>query len=211
VVTNIRTPAKVACKVRFDASVPQCVAIIKSTAEPATLPSATALGQHFLDIFRTYHGPILKAFEAPEEAGRKALARDILDLIGRFSTSGDETRFFRADICKLSAPSDESPVRPRRKESPVAEVWRSRSEKSRWVTPAALIHILPRGIHVLDSATRLLCADYSQLSLRREIPEHGSDQQERRHVADQMTYLVSVMHGLYCHDAGVHDARPDRE
>jgi hypothetical protein len=34
---------------------------------------------------------MLKAFEALEEAGAKALARDITDLLGRFNTSGDET------------------------------------------------------------------------------------------------------------------------
>jgi ubiquinone/menaquinone biosynthesis C-methylase UbiE len=47
--------------------------------------------QHFLDVFRSYYGPMLKAFEALDEAGRKALARDIVDLIGRFNTSGDDT------------------------------------------------------------------------------------------------------------------------
>src|SRR5215467_4601964 len=57
----------------------------------------------------------------------------------------------------------------------------------------------------------LLCADHLQLPLTREIPEHGSDQEQRRHVTNQVTCLVSVIHGLYCHDAGVHDARPDRE
>ena len=67
------------------------------------------------------------------------------------------------------------------------------------------------AIDVSDTATPLLRADHSQLPLRREIPEHGSDQQKRRHVANQVTCLVSVMRGLYCHDAGVHDARPDRE
>ena len=71
------------------------------------------------------------------------------------------------------------------------------------------VHIL--AIDVSDTATPSLRADHSQLPLRREIPEHGSDQQKRRHVANQVTCLVSVMRGLYCHDAGVHDARPDRE
>ena len=47
--------------------------------------------QHFLDVFRTYYGPMLKAFETLEDAGGKALARDIVDLIGRFNTSGDRT------------------------------------------------------------------------------------------------------------------------
>ena len=47
--------------------------------------------QHFLDIFRAYYGPMLKAFEALDEAGRKGLSRDIIDLIGRCNTSGDKT------------------------------------------------------------------------------------------------------------------------
>jgi ubiquinone/menaquinone biosynthesis C-methylase UbiE len=47
--------------------------------------------QHFLDIFRTYYGPVLKAFTTLEETGRKALAREIIELVGRFNTSGDET------------------------------------------------------------------------------------------------------------------------
>ncbi|MBS0561305.1 MAG: methyltransferase domain-containing protein [Proteobacteria bacterium] len=47
--------------------------------------------QHFLDIFRTYYGPMLKAFEALDAAGGKALAQDLADLIARFNTSGDGT------------------------------------------------------------------------------------------------------------------------
>ena len=34
---------------------------------------------------------MLKAFEALEEAGGTALAGDIIDLVGRFNTSIDET------------------------------------------------------------------------------------------------------------------------
>ena len=47
--------------------------------------------QHFLDTFRAYYGPAKKAFEALDAPGRKALARDIIDLVGGFNTSGDET------------------------------------------------------------------------------------------------------------------------
>jgi ubiquinone/menaquinone biosynthesis C-methylase UbiE len=47
--------------------------------------------QHFLDVFRTYYGPVLKAFQALEGVDREALARDIIDLVGRFNTSGDKT------------------------------------------------------------------------------------------------------------------------
>ncbi len=47
--------------------------------------------QHFLDIFREYYGPVLKAFEALNNDGRKALSQDLIELIGRFNKSGDET------------------------------------------------------------------------------------------------------------------------
>ena len=47
--------------------------------------------QHFLDTFREYYGPMLKAFEALAGVGRKALARDIVDLVGHFNKSGDDT------------------------------------------------------------------------------------------------------------------------
>lgn len=45
--------------------------------------------QHFLDVFRRYYGPMLKAFEALDAAGRQALTQDILDLIARCNVSGD--------------------------------------------------------------------------------------------------------------------------
>lgn len=47
--------------------------------------------QHFLDVFRAYYGPVLKAFETLDEAGGKALAEDIVELVGRFNASGDRT------------------------------------------------------------------------------------------------------------------------
>jgi len=45
--------------------------------------------QHFLEVFRQYYGPMLKAFEALNAAGRKLLEQDIVELIGRFNKSGD--------------------------------------------------------------------------------------------------------------------------
>jgi hypothetical protein len=84
-------------------------------------------------------------------------------------------------------------------------------EMTRWLTPAALICDLPIRYRYVGRRKRLLCAGHSQFPLWREKPEHGSNQQERGHVANQVTYLMSIISGLRCHDAGVHDARPDRE
>jgi ubiquinone/menaquinone biosynthesis C-methylase UbiE len=60
-------------------------------AEPRHFVFRYRSAQHFLDVFREYYGPMLKAFEALNPAGRKALAQDIVGLIGRFNRSGDST------------------------------------------------------------------------------------------------------------------------
>jgi ubiquinone/menaquinone biosynthesis C-methylase UbiE len=46
---------------------------------------------HWLEVFRTYYGPVLKTFAALEPAAQAALQRDLLALIGQFNRSGDDT------------------------------------------------------------------------------------------------------------------------
>ncbi|HEY3917099.1 MAG TPA: class I SAM-dependent methyltransferase [Stellaceae bacterium] len=58
-------------------------------------------GQHFLDIFKTYYGPMLKTFEALDQARGKALARDLLDLVGRFNTAGDATMLVPSEYLEV--------------------------------------------------------------------------------------------------------------
>jgi 2-polyprenyl-3-methyl-5-hydroxy-6-metoxy-1,4-benzoquinol methylase len=43
--------------------------------------------QHWLDTFRTYYGPVLKAFAAVDDAARAALERDLLALANEGNTS----------------------------------------------------------------------------------------------------------------------------
>jgi ubiquinone/menaquinone biosynthesis C-methylase UbiE len=47
--------------------------------------------EHFLDVFRNYYGPMLKAFEALDESGKKTLARDVIELISKFNKASDGT------------------------------------------------------------------------------------------------------------------------
>ena len=47
--------------------------------------------EHFVDYWRTYYGPTLKAFDAVGESGRGALEADMIDLIGRFNRAEDGT------------------------------------------------------------------------------------------------------------------------
>jgi SAM-dependent methyltransferase len=45
--------------------------------------------EHWLEIFKTYYGPMLKAFAALEGPAQAMLASDIMALIGRFNRSRD--------------------------------------------------------------------------------------------------------------------------
>jgi SAM-dependent methyltransferase len=46
--------------------------------------------QHWLDVFRTYYGPILKAFAALDSVGQANLTRDLTDLLQRFNQGGTD-------------------------------------------------------------------------------------------------------------------------
>lgn len=45
--------------------------------------------EHWLEIFKSYYGPLLKTFAALPPASQAALRQDLLALIGRFNRSGD--------------------------------------------------------------------------------------------------------------------------
>ena len=47
--------------------------------------------EHWLEIFKTYYGPVLKAFGALQPPEQSALENDLLQLIGEFNRSGDRT------------------------------------------------------------------------------------------------------------------------
>ena len=47
--------------------------------------------EHWLEVFRTWYGPVLKAFASLDAAGQAALADDILALLESFNTAEDGT------------------------------------------------------------------------------------------------------------------------
>ncbi|MCU0494329.1 MAG: class I SAM-dependent methyltransferase [Chloroflexaceae bacterium] len=47
--------------------------------------------QHWLEVFRTYYGPTLKAFAALDETGQASLAHDVIELLERFNQGGSAT------------------------------------------------------------------------------------------------------------------------
>jgi ubiquinone/menaquinone biosynthesis C-methylase UbiE len=47
--------------------------------------------QHWLEVFRSYYGPMTKTYAALDAAQQDGLTRDLLGLIARHNRSGDET------------------------------------------------------------------------------------------------------------------------
>jgi ubiquinone/menaquinone biosynthesis C-methylase UbiE len=57
--------------------------------------------EHWLEVFRTYYGPVLKTFAALEREAQAALARDLLALIGQFNRSGDRTMVVPSEYLEI--------------------------------------------------------------------------------------------------------------
>ena len=61
------------------------------SAEPRLFTFRYRSPSHFIDVFRTFYGPVLKALAALDERGREALVADIAGLIARFDRASDGT------------------------------------------------------------------------------------------------------------------------
>jgi len=61
------------------------------TAEPRMFVFRYRSPEHWLEIFKSYYGPMLKAFAALDESGQAALRRDLITLLGEFNRADDGT------------------------------------------------------------------------------------------------------------------------
>jgi ubiquinone/menaquinone biosynthesis C-methylase UbiE len=57
---------------------------------------------HWLEVFRTYYGPVLKAFAALDTAGQASLERDLLALVARFNRSRDLTMVVPGEYLEIA-------------------------------------------------------------------------------------------------------------
>jgi ubiquinone/menaquinone biosynthesis C-methylase UbiE len=57
--------------------------------------------EHFLDVFRTYYGPMLKAFAALDEPNQRKLGSDLLALIGRMNRADDGTMVVPSEYLEI--------------------------------------------------------------------------------------------------------------
>ena len=56
---------------------------------------------HWLDVFRGYYGPVLKAFAALDAAGQQALEADLVALIRRFNRAADGSMVVPSDYLEI--------------------------------------------------------------------------------------------------------------
>jgi hypothetical protein len=57
--------------------------------------------QHWVDVFRRWYGPVLKAFEALPPDRQQRLEQDLLALAQRFNRSGDSTMVVPAEYLEV--------------------------------------------------------------------------------------------------------------
>ena len=57
--------------------------------------------EHFLDVFRTYYGPMLKAFAALDEAKQGGLTCDLHALIARMNKADDRTMIVPSEYLEV--------------------------------------------------------------------------------------------------------------
>jgi hypothetical protein len=67
------------------------------SAEPRHFTFRFRSPAHCIDVFRTYYGPMLKAYEALDEERRKLLTFALHDLIARFNRADDGTMVVRSE------------------------------------------------------------------------------------------------------------------
>jgi SAM-dependent methyltransferase len=86
---GVKSPALWGTRERLDELFSPHAAAIRAT--PRGFVFRYRSPEHWLDVFRTWYGPVLKAFAALDSTGQQALEADLLALIDRFNRSGDDT------------------------------------------------------------------------------------------------------------------------
>lgn len=86
---GVKSPALWGTRERLDELFGKSAASI--TAEPRNFVFRYRSPAHFIDVFGTYYGPVLKALAALDDDKRKSLLADMEAVIGRFNRADDGT------------------------------------------------------------------------------------------------------------------------
>jgi ubiquinone/menaquinone biosynthesis C-methylase UbiE len=71
------------------------------SAEPRHFNFRYRSAEHFVEFFKTYYGPMLKAFGALDPAAQKSLRKDLLALIERMNAAKDGTMVVPAEYLEV--------------------------------------------------------------------------------------------------------------
>jgi ubiquinone/menaquinone biosynthesis C-methylase UbiE len=86
---GVKSPALWGTKARLDELFGKSAAAI--VAEPRDFVFRYRSAEHFMDFFKTYYGPMLKAFAALEPTKQRALYADMIALVDRMNKADDGT------------------------------------------------------------------------------------------------------------------------
>ncbi|MGO4726165.1 MULTISPECIES: class I SAM-dependent methyltransferase [unclassified Inquilinus] len=84
---DARSPALWGTRARVDELFGPHASSVEATSRHFTFRYRSP--RHWLEIFRTYYGPVLKTFAALAPSAQDGLERDLMDLIAQFDRSGD--------------------------------------------------------------------------------------------------------------------------
>lgn len=96
---GLKSPALWGTRERIETLFGAAAASIR--AEPAHFVFRYRSPEHWLQVFRTWYGPLLKTFAALEPAAQAALAEDLLALVGRFNRASDGTMVVPSEYLEI--------------------------------------------------------------------------------------------------------------
>jgi hypothetical protein len=96
---GVKSPALWGTRARLNEMFGAQASEIKS--EPRMFVFRYCSPRHWLDVFRTYYGPMLKAFAALDANTQAALTRDLLALAGEFNRARDGTMAVRSQYLEV--------------------------------------------------------------------------------------------------------------
>lgn len=97
--SGAKSPALWGTRARLDELFGDEAVLIK--AEPRTFNFRYRSPDHFLDVFKTFYGPVLKAFAALDAPTRENLRNDLHALIVRMNKSGDATMVLPSEYLEV--------------------------------------------------------------------------------------------------------------
>ena len=96
---GVKSPAAWGTRARIDEMFAPHASSIK--AESRNFVFRYRSPEHWLQVFKTYYGPLLKAFAALEPAAQTVLTADIFALIGQFNRSGDDSMVVPSEYLEI--------------------------------------------------------------------------------------------------------------